>query len=456
MADRSVVRVFALLASTAVFALLPAVIILGKRGRQMRLGGPSLGEAISHARLSRALMIAQIALAMVLVSTASVLMGTFVRLQALPSGVQPKQLTVFQVQLKGDRYATTQHTAQFVSTVLDRLRTTPGVDRAAAINGLLLDRGLNIGGNQNRHAACARSSSSALSRRVISSIAGIPLLPAGRTCCGKRSCRAGIAVAVIGAAAAKKVVAGALTRSARPLHIQGTENWRIVESGGRCPVCTRCRKSQGVVIYAPIAQLGDKETEMINGWFPTTFAMKTAAHISLAEAAQQAVERADPEVPVARLATMQAVIDSTIEEPRFFSLLASGFSGFALVLTVIGLFGLLSYQVTQRTREIGVRMALGANRINILRTFLGRGLAVALAGVAFGLIASWLLRPVVGHLLSDAGVDTVSSTTQNIVMNGVQAALLAAFAIVAVTLVASWFPARRAASIEPMQALRTE
>jgi ABC-type lipoprotein release transport system permease subunit len=100
-------------------------------------------------------------------------------------------------------------------------------------------------------------------------------------------------------------------------------------------------------------------------------------------------------------------------------------------------------------------MALGADRLNILRTFLGRGLAVASVGVVLGLVATWFLRPVVSQLLSDAGVDP-ASTTQNIVMNGAEAAGLAACAILAVTLAASWMPARRAAAIEPMQALRTE
>jgi ABC-type antimicrobial peptide transport system permease subunit len=214
-------------------------------------------------------------------------------------------------------------------------------------------------------------------------------------------------------------------------------------------------EAQGIVIYAPVAQLADHETGMINGWFPTSFAVRTAARIGVAEAAQQAVERADPEIPIARLTTMQSVIDSTTEAPRFFSLLASGLSGFAIALTVIGLFGLISYQVTQRTREIGVRMALGADRLHILRTFLGRGLAVASVGVALGLIATWLIRPVVNHLLADAGVDP-ASTAQSIVMSRALAAALAAFAMIGATLAASWLPARRAASIEPMQALRTE
>ena len=105
------------LAATGVFSLLPAAILLRTRCREMRLGGPSLGETVSHARLSRALMVAQIALAMVLVSAASVLLGTFVKLRTLPSGVVPKQLSVFQVTLKGDRYASTQHT---IAVCLDR------------------------------------------------------------------------------------------------------------------------------------------------------------------------------------------------------------------------------------------------------------------------------------------------------------------------------------------------
>lgn len=439
------------LAATAVFSLLPAIIILRKRAKDMRLGGPSLGEVISHARLSRVLMVAQIALAMVLVSTASVLMGTFVRLQALPSGVEPKQLTVFQVALKGDHYASTLRTTQFVSKVLDQLRRTPGVDSVAAINGLPLDRGLNMGGNPSDRLALRRT----IELRTITpgyfQTMGLHMI-AGRDI-AESDRNGGDPVVVIGATAAKKWWPGR-SPIGETIRLGGKQSWRIV---GVVPDVQMHSlvESQGIQIYEPFAQVSDEFTGVINGWFPTTFAVRTAAHLNLAAAAQQAVERADPEIPVARLTTMQAVIDSTIEAPRFFSLLASGFSGFALVLTVIGLFGLLSYQVTQRTREIGVRMALGADRMNILRAFLWRGLAVAAAGVAVGCIATWLVRPVISELLSDAGVDP-ASTTQNIVMNGTQAAVLAVFAIFAVTLAASWLPARRAASIEPMQALRTE
>jgi predicted permease len=444
--------IFALaLVSTAIFSLLPALVILRRRSGVMRLGGPSLGQAISHARLSRALLIAQIALAMVLVSTASVLMGTFVKLQALPAGVQPKQLTVFQVDLKGDHYATTQHTTQFVTTVLDQLRRTPGVDSVAAINGLPLDRGLNIGGHPSDRPHLGQIVEFRAVTPGYFRTMGIPVL-AGRDI-DQNDRAGGDLVVLIGATAARKwwperSPIGDL------ISVQGEEKWRIVGVVADVQMHS-LQESQGVVIYAPMAQLGDHATWMVNGWFPTSFAMRTAAHINVAQAAQRAVERADTQIPVSRLATMQEVIDSTIDGPRFFSLLAAGFSAFALVLTVIGLFGLLSYQVAQRTREIGVRMALGADRLHILRTFLGRGLAVAAAGVAIGLVATWMIRPVIAHLLSDAGVDT-TGPTQSIVMKSVQAALLAVSAIFAVTLAASWLPAHRAAHIEPMQALRTE
>ncbi len=394
---------------------------------------------------------AQVALTMVLVSTASVLMGTFVKLRALPSGVEAKQLTVSQVTLKGDRYANTEQTSQFVSNVLDQLRRTPGVDRVAAVNGLPLDRGLNMGGNpSDRHDLRQIIEFRSVTPGYFQTM-GMPLLAGRDFTDGDRA--GSEPVVVIGATAAKKWWPGR-SPIGETIHLGGAEHWRIV---GVVPDVQMHSlvETEGVVIYGLMAQLSDDFTGTINGWFPTTFAVRTAAHVNLAQAVQQAVERADPEIPVARLTTMQAVINSTIEEPRFFSLLAGGFSGFALLLTVIGLFGLLSYQVTQRTREIGVRMALGADRGFILRVFLGRGLTVAAVGVVIGLGASWLMRPVVSHLLADSGVNPVAGAA-SVVMNGAFAAALATLVILFAALAASWLPARRAASIEPMQALRTE
>ena len=439
------------LASTCVFSIFPAWLLLRSRGREMRLGGPSLGETVSHARLSRVLMVAQVALAMVLVSTASVLLGTFARLRALPSGVEPKQLTVFQVALKGDRYASTRQTAQFVSAVLHQLSHIPGADRVAAVSGLPLDRGLNIGGfptdrpNLNLVIEFRAVTPGYFRTMGISLLEGRDISEADRAETDP--------VIVIGESAARKWWPGRSPID-QSIRIGREKNWRIV--GVVTDVHNRSLvETQGILVYAPMVQLSDEFTGILNGWIPTSFVIRTAAHLNLAQVAQHAVTQADPEIPVTRLTSMQSVIDNTIQEPRFFSLLAGGFSAFALVLTVIGLFGLLSYQVTQSTREIGVRMALGADRLGILRIFLGRGLLLASIGIALGGAATWLLRPVVNHLLSDAGVE-VTPQASNIIMSGTQAAVFAVAAILLATVAASWLPARRAASIEPMQALRTE
>jgi len=447
----SLVVLGVVLVVTCIVSLVPALMIV-RRGRAVpSLGSQSIGETVSQARISRALIVAQVGLSMVLLGTASQLLGTFLKLSTLSSGVDPKELSVFQVSLKGDPYADTRHTTQFVNTVLEDLRHQPGVDSAAAINGLPMDRGLNIGG----YPANNRDLSRVVEFRTVTPgyfrSMGIPILE-GRDI--EESDRAGAdPVILIGAATARRYWP---SRSpiGESFRVGGEKNWRII--GVVADVKNHSLlDGEDVVLYAPMTQLSDEFTGMINNWYPTTFAIRVAANVNLAAAAQRAVNDADAQIPIARFSTMQAVIDSTIREPRFFSLLASGFSVFALALTAIGLFGLLSYQVAQRTREIGTRMALGADRASVLRMFLRRGLFLALAGVALGLAAVWLVHPAVQHLLADTGID-VTRGARNVIMNTTLAATLAALAMVASALAASWLPARRAASVEPMQALRTE
>ena len=226
---------------------------------------------------------------------------------------------MFQVALKGDRYASTRQTAQFAATVLDELRHTPGVDRVAAVNGLPLDRGLNCGGYplgrpNLEHLIEFRPVTPGYFQTM-----GMPLI-SGRDLA--ESDRAGSApVVVIGETAARRWWRGR-SPIGEFVGIGKDQRWRIVGVVADVQMHSLV-DTQGIVIYAPLAQLPDETTATVNGWFPTSFAIRTAADVNLAEAAQRAVDRADPEIPVARMATMQAVIDHTIEEPRFFSLLAA-------------------------------------------------------------------------------------------------------------------------------------
>ena len=186
----------------------------------------------------------------------------------------------------------------------------------------------------------------------------------------------------------------------------------------------------------------DGYTKILNGWFATTFALRLSGDVDVAAAVQQAVSEADPEIPVAKLESMQTVVDSTLAGPQFFSWLASGFAGFALLLTMIGLFGLLSYQVTQRTREIGVRLAIGADREQILMLILRRGLLLTGIGLAIGTVVSLGVPRLVQSVLVDNMV--IDERGMASLLSSKMISLLSAgVAMLAAAMFASYLPARR-------------
>ncbi len=207
--------------------------------------------------------------------------------------------------------------------------------------------------------------------------------------------------------------------------------------------------------YLPLAQVSDDTMKMINGWFPTTFVIRMQERTNTPdpEIARAAV---DPEIPAAKFAPMQSFLDKSVAAPRFFSWLAGAFAVFALGLARIGLFGLLSYQVSSRTREIGVRMALGAKRRQILSLVLRNGLILTSLGLALGVAASFVLRGLISSLLYTVvdGLGRADSVT--ILGNRAFAITLSAAAMLVATIAASLIPARRAAYLEPTEALRAE
>jgi predicted lysophospholipase L1 biosynthesis ABC-type transport system permease subunit len=210
-----------------------------------------------------------------------------------------------------------------------------------------------------------------------------------------------------------------------------------------------------------MAQANDETVKMLNGWFPTTFVIRTqeragAADPDIAKAAEAAIAAVDPEVPAANFAPMQSFVDHSVAAPRFFSWLAGGFAIFALGLTLIGLFGLLSYQVSSRTRELGVRMALGAQREQILGLVLRNGLVLTSVGLVLGVAGSLALRGVISSLLYTVVDGLGREDSVSILGNRALAIGLSAVAMLLATAAASLLPARRAASLEPTEALRAE
>jgi ABC-type antimicrobial peptide transport system permease subunit len=198
------------------------------------------------------------------------------------------------------------------------------------------------------------------------------------------------------------------------------------------------REEIGPIIFFPAAQNP-------SGMEPMAFAVRTAGDpITMIPAIREAVRQIDRNLPLSRFTTVNAQADERLVQERLFARLTSFFGMLALLLAGIGLYGVMAYTVTQRTREIGVRMALGARAADVLRLFIRQGMALVVIGVAMGLAGAFALTRLVSSFLFDV------SPTDPATFAGV--ALLLAL----IALFACWLPARRAAKVDPIRALHHE
>jgi predicted permease len=428
--------------------------ILGSWLRRTGLGNAQRGSRMSHTQSAagRAIVIAQMSLALVLLSVSAMLLGTFLKLRAQPLGFQPESLVAFHTNLNGIRYETTASTDQFVAGVLGRLRQTPGVQSAAAVVGLPLQRGLNDSGWTAEHPELSQT----VELRPVSPgflrTMGIDVLQ-GRAI-GPDDGSKQQHVAVISLAAAKAFWPGKQPIG-QTLYVDSKgDGYRVVGVAADTPQ-TQLGQPPDFTIYAPIAQQADAMTKTLNNWFSMSFVAKTEAHVAMVTAARRAVAAVDPNIPVTGLTTMHAVVEDSVAAPRFFTEIAEGFAGFALLLTAIGLFGLLSYQVTQRTREIGIRMALGAGRVRVLLRILGMSASMVLLGGAAGVLGAALLHPLFTRWIMESVAGLDASQTRYL-LSGTAAVGTALAVLVVTAMAAAIVPARRASRVDSMEALRTE
>lgn len=453
------VAVFAILlgcATTILFGLIPALTVF-QQSVGTRIGNKrTAGDTASQQRLGRSLIIAQVALATTLLSAGALLLSSFLNIRSIPLGVRPQHLYALQVNLKGDAFASSAHSQQFISAVEERLRQIPGVANVATVNGLPLDRGLNAGAGPAGHPDQIKNSEVRIVTPGYFRTAGTTML-AGNDISESDTADAA-PVALINELAAKRWFPGrnalgeyVIALGDAPRRVVG-----IVANVHNSSLADTIRPTA----YVPFAQIDDPSMKMINGWFSTTFLLRAVERPdgvdpNLAKAATAAVTAVNPEVSVAKFSSMQGFVDSSIAAPRFFSWLAGAFAAFALLLTVIGFYGLLSYQVASRTRELGVRMALGARRTQILTLVLNNGLVLTLIGLAFGVAGSFALRNILAGLISGT-VGIAPTTATALLGNRVLAISIAGAAMLVSAVAASLIPAHRASRVEPMEALRSE
>ena len=199
------------------------------------------------------------------------------------------------------------------------------------------------------------------------------------------------------------------------------------------------------VLYIPVGQEPDVMVALGNRVLPSSWAIRTAGNpAELSQAVQQELLHADSDLPVARVMSMDRIVSKSIARQNFNMILLDILGGIALLLAAIGIYGVMSYTVQQRTNEMGIRIALGAGQSQLLRLVLGHGLLLAAAGVGIGLAASFGLTRLMSSLLY--GVKATDAWTFVIV-----AAILSTIAALA-----CYIPARRATHVDPIVALRYE
>jgi predicted permease len=439
-------------AATMLFGLIPALGVFRQDVNQAIKPG-AVGESPLQARLGKVLLVGQIAISMVLLSTALLLLGSFLRLRSVPSGIAVKQLTIAQVLLQGSEYDSTLHTTQFIDKVMAGLDHYHGVERVAAINGLPLDRGLNENGYPTAKPEVAQPIEIRAVTPGYFRTLGIAAL-SGRDITEADNATA-VRVALVSNATARRWWPGEIPIGEQITMGGADEAPRtIIGTVSDVPQRSLAEAPQ-VVVYVPFAQLSDVDMKAMNTWFPTTFCVRMAGNVEIAEAIRRAVSDSDRDISVTAIEPMQNVIDRTIAGPAFFSYLAISFAGFAMLLTIVGLFGLLSYQVTQRTREIGIRLALGAPRIEVFSRVSGSALLLATIGLGLGGLISMAVPHVVGNILSHY-VYTSGRPIAEVLLNTTAVLAMAAVTVLITTLCASYLPARRAAKIQPIGALRVE
>jgi predicted permease len=393
-------------------------------------------------RSRSAILIAEIAVSLILLAGAGLVLKSFQKVVNTDLGFQPEHLLSMQVFLPPDRYSSDNSQARrgFVNELVRRLNTLPGVKSAAAINFLPLS---GFWGTTNfllRGQAPPRTGDGPeADNRIITPeylhTMNIRLLR-GRTFTeGDRA--GGLQVAMINQTMAKQYF-----KDRDPIGEElnlGTTNkpewWRIVG-------VTDDVKSFGqdqpthADIYRPFDQIP----------FPiVAFTVRTETDpVSIVKSAEQTVWDVDPILPVLDPIPMDQLAKQTLGVRRASSVLISSFALLALILSCIGIYGVIAYTVTQRTREIGVRMALGAQRMDVVRMIMGSGILLTSAGVIIGLIGGAVAsRFLVSLLYGIKPSDPLTLASVSLLLT-------------AVALVASFIPARRAAKLDPAVALRHE
>lgn len=393
-------------------------------------------------RLRRWLVVGEIACSVALLAVSGLLFRSLIGLQNVDPGLNASNLLTFRVTLPRNRYQEAPRRTQFFERAAQQIAALPGVQAASAVdylpfNGLASATNIEI---QGRPPAKPGEEQGAVIRSVLPGYfhtVGIPL-KRGRDFTHADEVESAPHRFMVNEAFVRAYLRPEEDPLAQQISaVMEDKNpfGEIIGVVGDVKEGTLDQEPKPTVYY-PQVHLG--AASMV-------FVVRTAGDpLALTDEARKAIHEVDPEQPLADVRSMEMVLAGTFARQQFSALLLAGFSFASLLLAAIGIYGVLSYSVTQRTREIGVRVALGAEPSSIIRMVVGNGARLVVAGAIAGLAGALALSGLVKSMLFGVGPrDPVSFVLAPVVL-----AMIALFA--------AYLPARRAAHVSPMEALRTE
>lgn len=430
------------LLTSALFGLAPAL-------RATRI---NLSEALKDAshglsagrhrnRVRSLLAISEVALSLVLLIGAGLMIKSLARLIGVDPGFKPQNTLTMNIALLASKYPTANQQIEFFQKLTQQVDAMPGVQSVGLISSAPLSGGVYAGGfSIEGRSSSADNDNLVADRRMISpkyfNTLGIPLIE-GRHFTDQDN-QTSPGVVIVSESWARRFLPGeaAIGRRIKLGAPDSTRPWLSIVGIVGDVHDTALERETRPCVYIPYSQFSTASM---------TLAVRTTIDPQVfVGAIRDAVRSVDKDQPVTDVKTMDQYLADSISPRRFNALLLTIFASVALVIASVGIYGVMAYSVTQRVREIGIRMAMGAQPLQVINLIVGGGMTLAFAGVAIGVAIAWALTRVMSSLLY--GVSATDSMTF----------VLASALLVGVTLLATYIPARKAAKVDPMLALRSE
>ena len=429
------------IATAVVVGLVPALIASRADPQQaLKESGRTISGAGGRARLRSFLVVGEVALALMLLFGTGLMVRSFIGLVETDQGYAIERALTMQLTLPNARYTSDDQRARFYSRLLDRVRELPGVRAAGLINELppswndASNRFILEGEPKPQRGDPAHQERMHLVWDGYFSAMDIPVRR-GRDF-DRHDDTAHPSVAIVSEAFARKYWPGQDAVGKR-LSVLADSMYLTTVVGVVADV--RHNPNVGRALLAPVVYFAAAQ----GSWDTMTLVVRTAGSpLAVTSDVQRVIATLDPALAPGNVQTLERMLSSSLSPQRVTAAMLSVFAGIALLLAVIGIYGVISYSVNQRTHEIGIRMALGAQRADVIRRVLRQGVVLAALGIALGLMGSFAMARGMATLLHD-----VSPTDP---LTFIAVALILA----TVAVLGSWLPARRAAAVDPVVALR--